>query len=81
MNIRYCSECGAEIIFLYETPSKAYRISEGSLIRDDNNISDNPELIAICSDNMEHELEVDQEFNSWFDEINENFIRNALYDI
>lgn len=83
MKNKYCAECGNEIIFEYETPTKAFRIKDGSLIRDDNNLIDNPELVAYCSYDKEHAIfwfnENDIEFWKWLDEVEMYFKENNLY--
>lgn len=78
----YCSECGAEIIFMYETPSKSFHIENGTLIRDDNNLMDNPELTPYCSNDKEHTIEPEidsMEFWRWTNEVEMYFIENNLY--
>jgi len=86
MKKRYCPECGAEIIFLYETPTKTYRIKGETLVRDDNNISDNPELSPYCSNDKEHRIQPytlneEKEFWMWVDTVVIHFKDRGLYYI
>ena len=81
MKKHYCPVCGNEIIFEYETPSKAFRIEDETLIRDDNNLSDIPEFIPYCSYDKEHNVEPknDLEFWKWVDDIEMYFNENNLH--
>jgi hypothetical protein len=84
---RNCPECGAEIIFIYQTPERAYRIKDGELIRDDNNTSDDPELNPYCSNDREHQIDMDipdrrpEDFWTWSDGVYINFIDRGLYEV
>lgn len=77
-----CAECGNKIIFDYETPTKSFRIENGSLIRDDNNLVDHPELIPYCSYDKEHTIEAQDDlgFYKWIDEVEFYFEENGLYE-
>ncbi len=81
MKKKYCAECGNEIIFKYETPTKSFRINDGCLIRDDNNLTDSSELAPYCSYNKEHTVEPqdDLEFWKWVDEVEFYFKEKDLY--
>jgi len=80
----FCSECGCEIIFLYETPTKCYAINEmGELVRDDNNLTDRSELIPRCSFDLEHEIEPQDEikaveFSEWVNTVITHFNKHGL---
>jgi len=76
-----CADCGNEIIFIYETPSKAFSIEDGKLVRNDNNLIDNPELIPYCSYDKEHVIEPQDNvaFWTWIDEVEFYFKENGLY--
>ncbi|MFW9871835.1 MAG: hypothetical protein ACFFG0_01950 [Candidatus Thorarchaeota archaeon] len=79
-----CPECGAEIIFIYQTPERSYRIENGTLVRDDNNITDNSELNPYCSNDREHVLEppgTNAEFWTWSDSVEQYFLERGLYEI
>jgi len=81
MKKKYCPECGNEIIFDYETPTRSFRIKNGTLLRDDNNLIDNPELLPYCSYDKEHNIEpeIDSiDFWKWVDEIEIYFKENNL---
>jgi hypothetical protein len=85
MKKRYCPECGGEIIFLYETPTKGYRIEDDTLIRDDNNMTDDSQLNPYCSNDKEHriqpyDLEEDREFWAWVDGVYMYFIDRGIYE-
>jgi hypothetical protein len=85
LETRHCPECGAEIIFDYETPTKSYRITDGEICRDDNNLSDNPELNPYCSNDKTHKIEPEdikesQEFWSWSNGVYMDFIDRGIYD-
>ena len=81
-NKHSCSECGNEIIFIYETPSKVFSIENGSLVRSDNNITDNPELTPYCSYDKAHIVEPqdDREFWDWVNEVEMYFKDRGLYE-
>ena len=86
MKKRNCPTCGGEIVFHYETPTKVFCINNETLVRDDNNTSDDPELNAYCSNNKEHRiqpylLKEDREFWSWVDSVNMHFKDRGLYDL
>jgi len=85
MRKRYCPECGGEIVFHYETPTKVYRIENETLVRDDNVLSDNPELIPYCSNDKEHSIEPEgveaqYEFWGWVDSVVMFFGDRGIYE-
>ena len=79
-----CPECGGEILFSYETPSKTYRIQGDTLVREDNVLHDNPELFPICSNDREHRIvpsdpEEERKFWLWEETISQLFKDRGLY--
>jgi hypothetical protein len=82
---RRCPECGAEIIFMYETPARCYRIEDGTLRRDDNNQTDDPELNPYCSYDREHVLDQPcrdpNDLWQWVDDVFMYFIDRGIYEV
>lgn len=76
-----CAECGNEIIFIYETPSRVFSIEDGELVRDDNNMTDNADFIPYCSFDKEHTIYPgnDMEFWNWINEVEFYFKEKGLY--
>jgi len=86
MRKRYCPECGGEIVFHYETPTKVYKIENETLVREDNVLYDNPELIPYCSNDKEHSIEPEgeeskYEFWGWVDNVEMYFKDRGIYDL
>ena len=80
---RTCPECGGEIIFTYETPTKTYSIEDGDLVRADNNMSDDSVFIARCSNDTEHDLAgpgEDVDFWTWVDSVEMYFYERGIYE-
>jgi hypothetical protein len=87
MKKKYCQICGGEIVFHYETPTKVFRIEGETLVRDDNNLLDKPELNPYCSNDKEHYIKSEYnqaynlELNKWIDLIETYFKEKKLYDL
>ncbi len=69
MKKRFCPVCGGEILFHYETPTKVFRIENGTLFREDNVLYDIPELKPYCSNDKTHILDKDLDFWQWVDSV------------
>jgi len=66
MKKRYCHVCGSEMLIQKITPTKTFRITEeGEIVRDDNNLSDETYLIAVCSNDTTHTEEEDEVYEDW----------------
>lgn len=78
-----CKECGHDIIFSYETPTKSFTIVGGGIVRDDAWTGphyDDPKLIFYCSNDKEHDIDT-QEISDWTDEVEVIFLSCILPDL
>jgi len=75
-----CKECGHDIVFSYETPTKSFNIVDGRIVRDDAWTGphyDDPELIFYCSNNKEHDID-HEDIIKWSDEVEVIFLSCIL---
>lgn len=75
-----CPECGSEIVFSYITPAKSFRLEDSKIVRDDaweGPEYDDPYLEFACSNDREHDIEVDEIIN-WSETITEDFYLYVL---
>jgi hypothetical protein len=83
---RNCPECGSEIVFSYETPSRCYAIKDGKIARDDaweGPTYDSPTIYFYCSNDRSHDIEqstviYEKTFDEWQEEIQDEFYKQQL---
>ena len=76
----FCKECGCTIGFSYTTPEKEFCITEdGGIERDDNNLTDNPEVIFHCTNDREHDIGDEKELSIWMNAVEFDFFEKGLY--
>ena len=75
-----CRECGCAIGFSYTTPEKEFCITEdGNIERDDNNLTDKPQVIFHCTNDREHNIGDEKELFLWMDAVEFDFFEKSLY--
>jgi len=75
-----CKQCGGDIVFSYETPTKTFVIEDGKIVRDDawaGPYYDNPQLVFHCSNDVEHDID-SEEISKWSEEIEKIFYTKIL---
>jgi len=75
-----CKECGGEINLDYITPAKSFRLDEnGTLVRDDNNLTDKSSVEFVCSIDRCHNIGNEKELFIWMDAVEFEFYERGLY--
>ncbi len=75
-----CPECGHEIIFSYETPTRSFHIVGCVIVRDDAWVGpqyDKPSLIFHCSNDREHDIE-SEKITEWAEGVEKVFYHRIL---
>ena len=79
MRKRYCVECGGEIMITRRVPERSWTIGEENFDRADNNITDDPDIIFHCENDLEHDIGIDSpSFDRWQDEILDEYHRKIV---